>query len=112
MASLTKKRKVVNPKVDANKTYTLQEATTLVKEVNTTKFDSSVDLHVRLGVDPRKADQQVRGTVTLPNGTGKTKKVLVYVRLTKKLMRLPLVLISLVWTNLYLRSKVDGPMLM
>lgn len=77
MASLTKKRKVVNPKVDANKTYTLQEATTLVKEVNTTKFDSSVDLHVRLGVDPRKADQQVRGTVTLPNGTGKTKKVLV-----------------------------------
>ncbi len=77
MASLTKKRKEVNPKVDANKAYTLQEATTLVKEVNTTKFDSSVDLHVRLGVDPRKADQQVRGTVTLPNGTGKTKKVLV-----------------------------------
>ena len=77
MASLTKKRKVVNAKVDPNKAYTLQEATTLVKEINTTKFDSSVDLHVRLGVDPRKADQQVRGTVTLPNGTGKTKKVLV-----------------------------------
>lgn len=77
MASLTKKRKVVNVKVDADKAYSLQEATTLVKEVNTTKFDSSVDLHIRLGVDPRKADQQVRGTVTLPNGTGKTKKVLV-----------------------------------
>jgi len=77
MASVTKKRKVANAKVDANKAYTLQEATTLVKEINTTKFDSSVDLHVRLGVDPRKADQQVRGTVTLPNGTGKTKKVLV-----------------------------------
>ncbi|QES87125.1 50S ribosomal protein L1 [Rhizosphaericola mali] len=77
MASLTKKRKVANTKVDINKAYTLQEATSLVKEVNTTKFDSSVDLHVRLGVDPRKADQQVRGTVTLPNGTGKTKKVLV-----------------------------------
>ena len=77
MASLTKKRKVVNAKVDANKAYSLQEATTLVKEINTTKFDSSVDLHIRLGVDPRKADQQVRGTVTLPNGTGKTKKVLV-----------------------------------
>ncbi|WP_447641242.1 MULTISPECIES: 50S ribosomal protein L1 [Chitinophagaceae] len=77
MARLTKKRKAVDPKVDANKAYTLEEATTLVKEVNTTKFDSSVDLHVRLGVDPRKADQQVRGTVTLPNGTGKTKKVLV-----------------------------------
>lgn len=77
MASLTKKRKVANAKVDANKAYSLQEATTIVKEINTTKFDSSVDLHVRLGVDPRKADQQVRGTVTLPNGTGKTKKVLV-----------------------------------
>ncbi|MFT4202735.1 MAG: 50S ribosomal protein L1 [Chitinophagaceae bacterium] len=77
MARISKKRKEVNAKVEANKAYTLQEATTLVKEVNTTKFDSSVDLHVRLGVDPRKADQQVRGTVTLPNGTGKTKKVLV-----------------------------------
>lgn len=77
MAKVTKKRKVADAKVDANKAYTLLEATTLVKEINTTKFDSSVDLHIRLGVDPRKADQQVRGTVTLPNGTGKTKKVLV-----------------------------------
>jgi large subunit ribosomal protein L1 len=75
--SLTKKRKVANAKVDKNKNYSLKEAAALVKEINCTKFDSSVDLHIRLGVDPKKADQQVRGTVTLPHGTGKTKKVLV-----------------------------------
>ena len=74
---ITKKRKIANAKVDANKAYSLKEASTLVKEVNTTKFDSSVDLHVRLGVDPKKADQAIRGTVSLPHGTGKTKKVLV-----------------------------------
>jgi large subunit ribosomal protein L1 len=75
--SLTKKRKVANTKVDSNKSYSLKEASNLVKQINCTKFDSSVDLHIRLGVDPKKADQQVRGTVTLPHGTGKTKKVLV-----------------------------------
>ncbi|HMZ45551.1 MAG TPA: 50S ribosomal protein L1 [Chitinophagaceae bacterium] len=75
--SLTKKRKVANTKVDKNKVYSLKEASTLVKEINCTKFDSSVDLHIRLGVDPKKADQQVRGTVSLPHGTGKTKRVLV-----------------------------------
>ena len=64
-------------KVDSAKLYDLQEAMKLVKEVNLTKFDSSVDLHIRLGVDPRKADQAIRGTVNLPHGTGKTKKVLV-----------------------------------
>lgn len=74
---ITKKRKAVAAKVDKNKVYSLADASTLVKEVNLTKFDSSVDVHVRLGVDPKKADQQVRGTVTLPHGTGKTKKVLV-----------------------------------
>lgn len=74
---ITKKRKIANAKVDANKAYTLKEASALVKEINTTKFDSSVDLHVRLGVDPKKADQAIRGTVSLPHGTGKTKKVLV-----------------------------------
>ena len=57
--------------------YSLKDATSLVKEVNITKFDSSVDLHVRLGVDPKKADQSIRGTVNLPHGTGKTKRVLV-----------------------------------
>src|SRR5882724_4343887 len=75
--SLTKKRKVAVTKVDKNKVYSLKDASTLVKEINCTKFDSSVDLHIRLGVDPKKADQQVRGTVSLPHGTGKTKKVLV-----------------------------------
>ncbi|SKA17219.1 50S ribosomal protein L1 [Sediminibacterium ginsengisoli] len=75
--SLTKKRKVAVTKVDKNKAYSLKEASNLVKEINCTKFDSSVDLHIRLGVDPKKADQQVRGTVSLPHGTGKTKKVLV-----------------------------------
>ena len=74
---ITKKRKEANAKVDPNKAYTLKEASALIKEVNTTKFDSSVDLHIRLGVDPKKADQAVRGTVSLPHGTGKTKRVLV-----------------------------------
>jgi len=74
---LTKKRKVANAKVDSNKVYSLKEAASLVKEINCTKFDSSVDLHVRLGVDPKKADQAIRGTVSLPHGTGKTKRVLV-----------------------------------
>ena len=74
---ITKKRKAIAAKVDKNKVYSLADASSLIKEVNLTKFDSSVDVHVRLGVDPKKADQQVRGTVTLPHGTGKTKKVLV-----------------------------------
>ncbi len=75
--SLTKKRKVAQTKVDNNKAYSLKDASSLVKEINCTKFDSSVDVHVRLGVDPKKADQAIRGTVTLPHGTGKTKRVLV-----------------------------------
>ena len=74
---LAKKRKAVESKVDKNKIYSLKEASALVKDVNTTKFDASVDLHIRLGVDPKKADQAIRGTVNLPHGTGKTKRVLV-----------------------------------
>ena len=74
---ITKKRKLANAKVDSNKAYSLKEASSLVKEINTTKFDSSVDLHIKLGVDPKKADQAILGTVSLPHGTGKTKKVLV-----------------------------------
>jgi large subunit ribosomal protein L1 len=74
---ITKKRKAVAAKIEKDKMYTLKEASALVKEVNCTKFDSSVDVHVKLGVDPKKADQQVRGIVTLPHGTGKTKRVLV-----------------------------------
>lgn len=77
MAKLTKNQKVAYAKVDADKGYTLQEATKLVKGVTFTKFDASVDLSVRLGVDPRKANQMVRGIVTLPHGTGKTVRVLV-----------------------------------
>lgn len=75
--SLTKKRKIAAGKVDNNKAYSLKDASTLVKDINLTKFDASVDLHIRLGIDPKKADQAVRGTVSLPHGTGKTKKVLV-----------------------------------
>src|SRR6267154_4878462 len=77
MTMITKKRKVAETKVDKNKEYTLKEASALVKQISTCKFDASVDLHIRLGVDPKKADQAIRGTVTLPHGTGKTKKVLV-----------------------------------
>lgn len=79
MAKLTKKQKEAHSKVDANKVYNLEEASSLVKEVNTTKFDASVDLAVRLGVDPRKANQMVRGVVSLPHGTGKDVKVLALV---------------------------------
>jgi large subunit ribosomal protein L1 len=77
MAKLSKKMAIATQKVDSSKLYDLHEAMKLVKEVNLTKFDASVDLHIRLGVDPRKADQAIRGTVSLPHGTGKTKKVLV-----------------------------------
>lgn len=77
MASLTKRRKAADAKIDKTKVYSLKDASALVKEINTTKFDASVDIHIRLGVDPKKADQQVRGTVNLPHGTGKTKRVLV-----------------------------------
>jgi large subunit ribosomal protein L1 len=77
MAKLTKKRKEANAKFDADKNYSLTEAAGVLKDIAYTKFDSSVDVHVRLGVDPRKADQMVRGVVALPHGTGKTVRVLV-----------------------------------
>ena len=77
MAKLTKNQKIANAKVDANKQYKLYEACELVKEVSYAKFDASVDIAVRLGVDPRKANQMVRGVVTLPHGTGKVTRVLV-----------------------------------
>jgi large subunit ribosomal protein L1 len=77
MARISKKRKAVLSKFDQNAVYTLADASSKVKEITTTKFDASVDLAVRLGVDPRKANQMVRGTVTLPHGTGKTIRVLV-----------------------------------
>lgn len=75
---LTKKREAKINAFDAEKSYDLLESFKLLKEVNLTKFDASVDLHIRLGVDPRKADQAIRGTTVLPNGTGKEKTVLVF----------------------------------
>jgi large subunit ribosomal protein L1 len=77
MGKITKKRKEALAKFDREKVYSLTEACAVVKEITTTKFDASVDLDIRLGVDPRKANQMVRGTVTLPHGTGKTVRVLV-----------------------------------
>ncbi len=79
MTKISKKRKEALSKYDTNKTYTLKEASSGIKEISNVKFDSSIDLAVRLGVDPRKADQNVRGVVTLPNGTGKDVKVLALV---------------------------------
>ncbi len=77
MSKLTKNQKIAYAKVDPNKAYKLAEAAALLKEITFTKFDASVDIDVRLGVDPRKANQMVRGVVTLPHGTGKTVRVLV-----------------------------------
>jgi len=77
MAKLSKNMKAAVAKYDATKAYALSEAAQIVKDITFTKFDSSVDLNVRLGVDPRKANQMVRGIVTLPHGTGKTVRVLV-----------------------------------
>ena len=79
MAKLTKKQKESRAKVDSKNLYTLKEASKLVKEITTTKFDASIDLAIRLGVDPKKANQMVRGVVTLPHGTGKDVRVLALV---------------------------------
>ena len=77
MGQLTKNQKANAEKVDVDKVYSLAEATALVKECSNVKFDATVDIAVRLGVDPRKANQMVRGTVSLPHGTGKSVRVLV-----------------------------------
>ena len=79
MVKISKKRKSIKTKLDLSRKYTLQDASSLVKEITTVKFDASVDLSVRLGVDPKKANEMVRGVVTLPNGTGKNLKVLALV---------------------------------
>ena len=79
MVKLSKNRKISLDKIDAEKSYSLDEASALVKEVTTTKFDSSVDLAIRLGVDPKKANEMVRGVVSLPHGTGKSLKLLALV---------------------------------
>ena len=79
MGKISKNRKVSESKIDKTKLYSLDEASALIKEISTTKFDASVDLAVRLGVDPKKANEMVRGVVSLPNGTGKNMKVLALV---------------------------------
>ena len=79
MARITKKQKEARTKVNPNNIYTLKEAATLVKEITNTKFDASIDMAIRLGVDPKKANQMVRGVVTLPHGTGKNVRVLALV---------------------------------
>ena len=79
MTKISKKRKIALSKVDNSKIYSLKEASSIIKELTNTNFDASVDLAIRLGVDPKKADQNIRGVVTLPNGTGKDTKVLALV---------------------------------
>jgi large subunit ribosomal protein L1 len=79
MTKISKKRKIALSKVDNSRIYSLKEASSIVKELTNTNFDASVDLAIRLGVDPKKADQNIRGVVTLPNGTGKDIKVLALV---------------------------------
>ena len=79
MTEISKKRKIALSKVDNSKIYSLKEASSIVKELTNNNFDASVDLAIRLGVDPKKADQNIRGVVTLPNGTGKDVKVLALV---------------------------------
>ena len=76
MAKLSKKQKEARLKVDSNKIYTLKEASSLVKDITSVNFDPSIDMAIRLGVDPKKTNQMVRGVVTLPHGTGKNVRVL------------------------------------
>ena len=85
MARLSKKQKYVRERVDLNSVYSLSDASSLVKEISTTNFDSSVDLAIRLGVDPKKANQLIRGVVTLPHGTGKVLRVLALVTPDKEI---------------------------
>ena len=95
MSKLTKKQKLAAEKIEAGKAYSLKEASQLVKDITFTKFDASVDIDVRLGIDPRKSNQMVRGVVSLPHGTGKVTRVLV-----------------LCTPSISKRSKVDGRMWM
>ena len=108
MGKLTKNQKLAAEKIEAGKAYSLKEAAQLVKEITFTKFDASLDIDVRLGVDPRKANQMVRGVVSLPHGTGKQVRVLVCVHRMLKLLQKKQVLTMLVLMNILKRSKVDG----
>ena len=112
MSKLTKNQKSVADKIEAGKAYSLKEASELVKEITTTKFEASLDIDVRLGVDPRKANQMVRGVVTLPNGTGKVTRVLCLCTPDAEAAAKEAALIMLVLTSTSKRSKVDGLTLM
>ena len=112
MGKLTKNQKLAAEKIEAGKAYSLKEAAQLVKDITFSKFDASLDIDVRLGVDPRKANQMVRGVVSLPHGTGKQVRVLVLCTLMLKLLQKKLVLTMLVLMNILKRSKVDGLILM
>ena len=112
MSKLTKNQKIAYAKVEPEKAYKLAEAAALLKEITFTKFDASVDIDVRLGVDPRKANQMVRGVVTLPHGTGKQVRVLVLCTpIRRRRPRQPVPTMS-GWTNTWIRSRADGRMWM
>ena len=112
MAKLTRKRKAALDKFDVDSAYSLDEAAGIVKEISSTTFDSSVDLAVSLGVDPRKANQMVRGTVSLPHGSGKNVRVLVLCNPDKEARPRRLERTTLVSMSMSRRSKADGPMWM
>ncbi len=103
MARLTKKQKEARAKIDSSKVYDLNEASALIKDITKVKFDASVDLAIRLGVDPRKANQMVRGVVTLPHGTGKDVKVLALVTPDKEAEAQAAGADMLGWMNIYKR---------
>jgi len=108
MKKMTKNRKEVFGKHDLSKAYTLLDACNLVKDISTTKFDASVDMCIRLGVDPRKANQMVRGTVALPHGTGKDVKVLVLCTPDRRQRPKKLEQIITDWTSILRKSSLDG----
>ena len=112
MSKLTKNQKSVADKVEAGKAYSLEEAASLVKEITTTKFDASLDIDVRLGVDPRKANQMVRGVVSLPNGTGKVTRVLCLCTPDQEAAAKEAGADHVVLTSISRRSKVAGQILM
>ena len=112
MGKLTKNQKLAAEKIEAGKAYSLKEAAQLVKEITYTKFDASLDIDVRLGVDPRKANQMVRGVVSLPHGTGRLYAFWCFVHQMLKLLQKKPELTMLVLTNILKRSKVDGLILM
>jgi large subunit ribosomal protein L1 len=105
---ISKKRKEAMAAYDADKSYTLLEAAEIIKKVSSTKFDSSFDMDVRLGVDPRQANQMVRGVASLPHGLGKTVRVLALVTPDKRRKQKQLGLIMLDWTSTLIKFLVVG----